>query len=320
MSRLLPSRRLRALIVSAGVLAALALPAAAAANPASVPTITSVQVTRDGTNNSATAITPGAGPFDPVDLYATYDCSGPRVGTGTAGNFSSVGIFFDVPAPVAAFKLLTAKYAGSAACSAPFPVGAPGLPVIIAVSPRSPSNATTVTVRGTTPGGSTVSLYGDAACSTSPLASAVSRAAFLAGVAITVPADADTVLYARASSAGGLPGACTPTGVTYTNDSTAPPRPILTGTLPASSSRSRRPRVVGTAEAGSHITVYAGAGCTGAPVGSGSAANLARTTGAYAGVSAGTVGAGISTFSATATDDAGNVSACTLTPIAYTAL
>ena len=95
-------------------------------------------------------------------------------------------------------------------------------------------------------------------------------------------------------------------------DIVPPSAPQLTSTDPASPGSSGAPRIRGTAEAGSTVRVYAGPNCTGTPVASGSAAELG-SPGIPVNVAAGVT----ATFSATATDAAGNTSACSA-PISYT--
>jgi hypothetical protein len=95
-------------------------------------------------------------------------------------------------------------------------------------------------------------------------------------------------------------------------DTEPPPAPQLSTTDPASPNANGTPRIRGTAEAGSTVKVYAGPDCTGAPVANGSAAELASP-----GLTV-TVAEGVTaTFSATASDAAGNASACS-GPISYT--
>jgi hypothetical protein len=98
------------------------------------------------------------------------------------------------------------------------------------------------------------------------------------------------------------------------DDLAAPAAPQLTSTHPSSPNVSGTPRIYGTAEAGSTIRLYPGPGCGGAPVATGSAAELI-SPGFPVAVSAGVT----ASFSATATDAAGNTSACS-TPIFYTRL
>jgi hypothetical protein len=95
-------------------------------------------------------------------------------------------------------------------------------------------------------------------------------------------------------------------------DVVAPSAPQLTGTDPASPGTSGTPRILGSAEAGSTVRVYAGPSCMGTPVATASAAKLG-SPGIPVEVAEG-VGAA---FSATATDAAANTSACSV-PISYT--
>jgi hypothetical protein len=95
-------------------------------------------------------------------------------------------------------------------------------------------------------------------------------------------------------------------------DVVPPSAPRLTSTDPASPSSSGTPRILGAAEAGSTVRVYAGPNCTGLPVATGSAAKLG-SPGVPVEVAEGVTAA----FSATATDAADNTSACSA-PISYT--
>jgi hypothetical protein len=95
-------------------------------------------------------------------------------------------------------------------------------------------------------------------------------------------------------------------------DVVAPSAPQLTSTDPASPNASGAPRIRGAAEAGSTVRVYAGTGCTGTPVASGSAAELG-SPGIRVEVGEDVTAA----FSATAADAAGNTSACSAS-ISYT--
>jgi hypothetical protein len=95
-------------------------------------------------------------------------------------------------------------------------------------------------------------------------------------------------------------------------DVVAPSTPQLTGTDPASPGSSGTPRILGTAEAGSTVRIYAGPSCTGTPVATASAAKLG-SPGIPVEVAEGVTAA----FSATATDVVANTSACSV-PISYT--
>ncbi len=97
-------------------------------------------------------------------------------------------------------------------------------------------------------------------------------------------------------------------------DLVPPSAPQLTSTDPASPGSGGTPRILGAAEAGSTVRVYAGPNCAGAPVVTGSAAKLGSP-----GLSVAVAEGATAAFSATATDAAGNTSACSA-PISYTRL
>jgi hypothetical protein len=97
-------------------------------------------------------------------------------------------------------------------------------------------------------------------------------------------------------------------------DVVPPSVPQLTGTDPASPGSSGTPRILGVAEAGSTVRVYAGPDCAGTPVATASAAKLGSP-----GISVKVAEGVTAAFSATATDAADNNSACSA-PISYTRL
>jgi hypothetical protein len=106
-----------------------------------------------------------------------------------------------------------------------------------------------------------------------------------------------------------------PGGIWLEQEDIVPPAPpLLAGTDPASPNLNGTPRVLGVAEAGSTVRVYADPTCTGAPIRTGSAAELS-TSGLFVAVAEGVT----ASFAATATDAAGNTSACSA-PLSYTRL
>ncbi|HSS03908.1 MAG TPA: S8 family serine peptidase, partial [Solirubrobacterales bacterium] len=95
-------------------------------------------------------------------------------------------------------------------------------------------------------------------------------------------------------------------------DSVPPPDPVLSATNPPSPAKGSQPKVIGSAQPGTSVDVYANADCSGSPVASGSATQLAGS-----GIAV-TVGVDTTTqFSVTATDLAPHTSACSA-PISYT--
>ncbi len=95
-------------------------------------------------------------------------------------------------------------------------------------------------------------------------------------------------------------------------DDEAPAPPALTSTDPASPANENNPRVIGSAEAGSTVKLFAGSSCAGTAVESGTADQLASP-----GLAVIVADNTVSEFSATATDAALNTSACS-EPIEYT--
>src|SRR5204862_989556 len=95
-------------------------------------------------------------------------------------------------------------------------------------------------------------------------------------------------------------------GVTYVEDSTAPAAPSSLATSPASPANNNGPKVTGSAEAGSTVKLYTSSSCTGSPDATGSAATFSSPGIATSGVADDSS----TTYYATATDAAGNVSSC----------
>ena len=188
-----------------------------------------------------------------------------------------------------------------------------GTPTVTATVPASPSNSTAPKVKGSAESGSTVTLYSNNSCSSSALGSG-SAADFAGnGITATVPANATTTIYARATKSGQNASACSSTSVSYTNDSTAPPLVTFSSVTPSSPNPSTAPVLKGTAQAGSTVRLYTTSGCTGAPAATGTAAAFASP-----GLSASVVVGTTTTFRATATDAVGNVSGCSTSTQSYT--
>jgi subtilisin family serine protease len=125
------------------------------------------------------------------------------------------------------------------------------------------------------------------------------RSALLASV------DANASLEGRTVSGGRLDAGA---AIAYLE----PPAPVLTSTDPASPAASWYPRIIGSAEASSTVRIFSGTSCAGSPVALGSGAELGAF-GLQVTVRAETT----AQFSATATNEAGNVSRCSA-PISFT--
>lgn len=188
----------------------------------------------------------------------------------------------------------------------------PPTPTLSATSPSSPSKSNQPRLIGSAQLGTSVAVYANADCSGSPVASGTAAQLAAPGIAVTVGDDSVTPFSVNATDLAPHTSACS-TPISYTEDSHAAP-PQLVSTDPASPGVSGTPLILGTAEAGSVVKIYAGPACAGSPVATGSAAALA-SPGIPVQVAEGVT----AVFAATATDPSANTSACS-TPISYTRL
>jgi subtilisin family serine protease len=223
------------------------------------------------------------GSVDPVSSLAGKTTSGGRLDAGAATD-----LFDSVPPPA---------------------------PTLSATSPSSPSKSDQPRLIGSAQRGSKVGVYASADCSGSPVASGSAAQLAGPGIAVTVGDETTTELSVSATDLAPLTSACSsPISYTENSDIVPPAPPRLMSTDPAEGGSSGTPRVLGAAEAGSTVRIYAGSACTGAPVTTGSATELAAP-GIAVQVAEGVTAA----FSATATDASDNTSACSA-PISYTRL
>ncbi len=255
-----------------------------------------------------------------VRLYPTAGCTGTPSATGTAAAFANPGLTVTVGAGSTTTLRATATDAAgnTSACSSSSLVyvndsSAPGLVTLTSSTPPSPSPSTTPAVKGIAEAGSTVRLYPTAGCTGSPSATGTAAAFANPGLTVTVGAGSTTTFRATATDAAGNASGCSTSSLTYVHDSTAPAPVMLTALVPGPQSTSTTPAVQGSAEPGSTVKVYATAGCTGTPAATGTAAAFASP-----GLTATVVLGSRTTFKATATDAAGNTSACSTSSLTYT--
>ena len=133
-------------------------------------------------------------------------------------------------------------------------------PTVTSTVPATQGNTTAPLVKGTAETGSTVTLYSNSSCSSAALGNGPAATFAGAGIAATVPANATTTIYARASKSGQSNSACSSTSVSYTSDTTAPPLVTFSSVTPASPNPSTTPVLKGTAQAGSTVKLYATVG------------------------------------------------------------
>jgi hypothetical protein len=249
------------------------------------------------------------------------DCSGPRLGSGSAAAFSGAGgiTLEGVRGDgVTRLRATTTDDAGNVSdCSAAFDYDEdstpPDPPQITGTTPASPSASNTPAVVGTS-GAPTVRIYAES-CAGAPLAVG-SGATLAAGMTVTVAENAVTGLRANATDRAGNTSGCSEP-FAYEEDS-ATPTPTILGTTPASPADDETPEVFGMgAEAASTVSIYDNAACTGAALGSGGAGAF-EGGGITVTVPAGTVlGDATTTLHASAVDALGNASGCS-GGVAYT--
>jgi hypothetical protein len=298
-------------IFLAGVLAVIALsatPGGAAAQLPAAPTITGSDPPSPA--NSNTPLIMGSADADTtVDLYQTNDCTGPVEATGSAADFANPGLQADVPDDEAATFTATATDVATnvSACSDPFTYveDSTAPETAIESGPAGLTNDDTPTFTFFAEGGSTFACRFDAQpflpCSGPGLSH--TPAAPLGEGAHTFDVEAT-------DAAGNADPS--PATRSFTVDTVGPAAPQITASVPASPANDNNPQIRGIADTGSTVSLYQSAACTGAVEASGTAAAFADP-----GFTVAVADNLTASFSATATDDAGNVSACS-EPFTYT--
>ena len=159
-------------------------------------------------------------------------------------------------------------------------------------------------MKGLAAAGTTVRIYKAAGCTGIRLATGTADAFKTTGLTASVPNNTTTQFRAQAVDAAGNVSPCSAPR-TYVEDSAAPVAPNVSDTDPNSPANNNTPKVKGFAAAGSIVTLYTTADCSGTPVASGTAAQF-KSPGLSVSVADNTTTA----LRATARDVAGNVSAC----------
>ncbi len=252
-----------------------------------------------------------------VHIYTNDNCSGqaeaevqvPAAGQPGAGTFD---VAIDVSSgATTTIKATTTDLAGNTSPCSTSSLSyrhdgqAPAPPSLTSTEPASPSKSVLKpVVKGTAEAGATVRLYTRSDC-TGAKAGEATAAGGSFEIQVTVGANTITTFYGKATDAANNSSTCSQSSVTYEHDSRAPAKPVLERTTPASpSNNSTRPAVSGTAEAGSTVKLYKSQGCTGGMITAVIAADGSFSKELDVGQNATTW------FSATATDQAGNTSAC----------
>lgn len=181
----------------------------------------------------------------------------------------------------------------------------PPAPTLSGTEPVSPSSVREVVVVGTAAAPGVVAVFGGADCGGGELGRDEVALDGAFRVTVTVPADAETLLSARALR-GELASDCTPNALVYLHDGVAPEAPTWAGSDPPSPATTTRVTLNGMAEPGAEVALHLADDCGDGAV---ATAPAGPATGGFAfetGVEAGA----LTTFYARATDAAGNASAC----------
>src|SRR5205807_1703315 len=217
-----------------------------------------------------------------VKLYTNSTCTSAVAASGPAATFASPGISDTVSnnTTTTYYATATDTAANVSPCSTTSVTyvedsTAPAAPTVSSTSPTSPANNNAPKVIGSAEAGSTVKLYANATCADGAAATGTAAAFASPGLTVSVGDDSTTSFYATATDAAGNISACSSSSVTYVEDSTPPAQPTLTATSPSSPANDNFPEILGSAEAGSTVKLYANATCFGAPATSGSAAAFA---------------------------------------------
>ena len=208
---------------------------------------------------------------------------------------------------LAGCAVLAACLAGAPSVALAVP---PPTPTITGTLPASPGNDLMPEVKGAAQAGSTVTLYTNNTCTGLIAAQGPAATFTTTGLTVTVAPGSITNFYASAFVGAEVSGCSAP--FPYTEDPAPPPAPTVTDTVPASPSSDNTPQIRGSAADGTTVRLYTNAACTGADVGSGTAAQFAST-----GISV-QVGDNTATFFYAAASDGLFTSTCSTTFVLYT--
>jgi hypothetical protein len=259
-----------------------------------------------------------------VLLFSGAGCHGPAEQIGTAAELASPGFSVHVPdGTTEEFSALVETHYNDSPCSSPLSYTnsteakdtvPPDPPILSATDPPSPADSLNPRLIGSAEPGANIAIYSGPSCEGSPVASGTAAELASPGIEVTVPENMQSEFSATATDLVLNASSCSEpiAYVDVGSDEEPPQAPILSSTSPTPPANAWFPRILGSAEPESSVEIFANAGCSGAPVATGTASELS-----FPGIEV-TVSAGATVeFSATATDAAGNISPCSM-PISYT--
>jgi hypothetical protein len=247
-----------------------------------------------------------------VRLYDNASCTSPSIAQGTAAAFSSPGITPHVnDDTTTTFHATATDSLGGVSDCSPSSITyvedstPPATPGVTDSDPDSPANDNSPRIKGTADAGSTVRLYTTNDCTGAVAAQGLASAFASPGLLVSIGNDVTATYHATATDTAGNVSGCSATSITYVEDSTPPSTPAPGTTEPGSPANNNSPRILGSAQANTTVSLYTSPDCSGAAVGQGSAASFA-SVGIQVTVSDNTS----TTFYARASDAAGNLSPC----------
>ncbi len=207
-----------------------------------------------------------------VSVYTSPSCSGAAVGTGFANPDGSFSV--TVPAALEATTTYYAKAADASGNATPCTGSVeyvhdstpPATPVILAVTPTSPSKTETAfTVNGSSDPSVTILVYNESGCGGAPVETLVATPDGTFSFPVTLDPNTGFTYSVSAVDGVGNVSPCS-NDVRVEHDATEPAAPVLTGTSPGSPGTSLTPIVLGSAEPGVVVGLFVDGGCT-APLG-----------------------------------------------------
>jgi hypothetical protein len=193
-------------------------------NPAAAPASCNFNQTTDQTNANP-QLEPLADNGGPTQTMALPDTS-PAVDKGDS--FGEATDQRDLPRPANVASIPPATDGDDSDIGA-YEGQPPGPPTFLGTTPASPSSANDPRIRGNAESGSEVTLYTNASCTTAASGLPGPASEFASpGLQVSVPADSTTTFHAAAEN-DFTTSACSPTSISYTEDSTPPALAITDG-------------------------------------------------------------------------------------------
>jgi hypothetical protein len=245
------------------------LPAAGTQPGPAAPVLTAT-IPASPANQNSPKIVGSAAAGSQVAIFSSADCSGTPLAGGSAAELEA-GITVSVPDNSStAFRATATASGGTSPCSAPLSYvedsAAPD--TTVTSGPSGTTNDSTPTF-----GFSATELGSSFECRFDLAAFAPCSGPAATHTPATALSDGPHAFEVRAIDPAGNADQ-TPAPRSFTVDTSTPPAPQLTATIPASPANQNSPKIVGSAAAGSQVAIFSSADCSGTPLAGGSTAEL----------------------------------------------